>query len=232
MTATEKLTLSEFKKRFKALKTQGFVKSQRRGPTGVGHTLEYHLGISENNIALPDIGIAEIKAHRAKSSSLVTLFTFNRKVWRMAPLQAIKNYGTKDKHGRLGLYFTMTATPNQAGLFIRFEKESIDLRHIDGNLIATWNLEILVSCFKRKIPALIFVTAEVEERDGVEYYNFSRAQLLTGVRKDTLSQQFREGNIVLDLRLHDKGTSARNHGTGFRAFERNFPSLFSEVKDI
>jgi hypothetical protein len=229
---SERISVAEFRRRFRALRKKGFVRTIRRGPTGVGHTLEHELGLTENNVAAPDIGVAEIKAHRVNSSSMVTLFTFNRKVWRMKQIDAIRKYGTPDENGRLGLYFTMTATPNSAGLFVRFEENSIDLRHIDGTLIASWNLASLAETFRKKIPALIYVTAEVEEREGVEYYHYTRAQLLSGTSKSALAQQFRSGNILLDLRMHDKGTGARNHGTGFRAFERNFPALFSQVKDL
>lgn len=225
-------TLKDFRKKFHELRDRGFIRTKRRGPTGVGHTLEAELGLDENNIALPDIGCAEIKAHRAKSSSMITLFTFNRKAWRLKPIEAVKKYGTLDENGRLGLYFTMSAKPNSAGLFVRFEHKSVDLRHIDGTQIATWDLNALAERFKQKFPALIIVTAEVEERGGVEYFHYVRAQILSGVTRLTLAQQFRAGNIVLDLRLHDKGTSARNHGTGFRAVESCLPSLFTNVKEL
>ncbi|GHT16611.1 hypothetical protein AGMMS49573_06780 [Endomicrobiia bacterium] len=48
------------------------------------------MGILENNNAKPDIEGAELKAHRTKEKSLITLFTFNNKVWEMPPLEAIK----------------------------------------------------------------------------------------------------------------------------------------------
>lgn len=49
------MTITQFKKSFKKIKKKGWVKSLRRGPTGVGHTLEQLLGLDENNIALPDL---------------------------------------------------------------------------------------------------------------------------------------------------------------------------------
>lgn len=49
------MTLAEFHKKFKELKAKGFVKTRRKGPTGVGHTLEVELGLDENNLDLPDI---------------------------------------------------------------------------------------------------------------------------------------------------------------------------------
>jgi len=226
------MTLEEFKEKFKEIKNLGFVKSMRRGPTGVGYTFETLLGIQENNIIGPDIGAFEIKAHRLGSNNLITLFTFNKKVWKMNQLEAIRKYGTPDQNGRLGLYFTMSQKPNSSGLFIHITNDFIQLRHIDGNIIAEWSFENLVERFMQKIPALIFVTAEVEERNGVEYFHYIRAQLLKETSKEILISQFKEENIVLDLRLHDKGTRARNHGTAFRCYEKNLPKIFKYVEDI
>ncbi|MBI4712267.1 MAG: hypothetical protein HY762_03035 [Planctomycetes bacterium] len=93
------MKLAQFIKKFKELKAKGFVPSKRKGPTGVGHSLEAYLGLKENNIALPDLKGVEVKAHRLDSSNMITLFTFNRKVWQMKPLDAVKKYGSRDKNG-------------------------------------------------------------------------------------------------------------------------------------
>lgn len=227
-----KLSLDQFKKRFTKLKAQGFVKSMRRGPTGVGHTLQELMGIAEDNIALPDIKHVELKAHRVDSSSMITLFTFNRKAWVLRPLDAIRKYGTTDRNGRLGLYFTMTLTPNSQGLFLWTDDTSIAVRHISGEVIARWILVDLQKQFEKKIPSLLLVSAFAEERDGVEWFHYARARLLRGTSPDALLTQIRSGNVLVDLRLHDKGKSARNHGTGFRARENQLELLFSHVEDI
>jgi hypothetical protein len=101
MTKHKQLTIGRFRTRFVQVKEKGWVKSKRKGPTGIGHTLEHLLGITENNIALPDLGTVELKAHRIGSSSMITLFTFNRKAWHINPHIAIKKYGTRDDNGRL-----------------------------------------------------------------------------------------------------------------------------------
>jgi len=78
------MTLPELKRKLKAIKALGFVKTHRKGDTGIGKTLEDLLGIKENNIPLPDIGeIAELKAYRRSASSMLTLFTLEpAKRWR------------------------------------------------------------------------------------------------------------------------------------------------------
>ena len=226
------MTIKEFTVKFNNIKEKGFLPSMRKGPTGIGYTLETMLNITENNDAQPDIDGAELKAHRTKGNSMITLFTFNNKVWKIPPLEAIKKYGSLDKNGRQGLYYTMSLKPNSAGLFLDVQNTEISVRHISGEIIATWQLQTLADRFVQKIPALIFVSTFTEERDDIEYFHYYRAQLMKGTSIELLANQFREENILVDLRLHDKGTMARNHGTGFRTYENKLPLLFNNIKDL
>lgn len=226
------MTLEEFKQKFQELRNKGFVKSLRKGPTGIGFTFEDLMGLYENNLALPDIDDIEIKAHRDNSKSMITLFTFNRKAWQINPLEAIRKYGSYDDNGRLGMYYTMSLTPNSAGLFLTVTDKEISVQHISGEIIATWQLSTLAERFSQKIPALLFISAHTEERAGIEYFHFYRGQLMRGTTKELLSELFKTGNLLVDLRLHDKETMARNHGTGFRTFEDKLPLLFKKIEDI
>jgi hypothetical protein len=204
----------------------------RKGPTGIGFTLETLLGISENNVASPDIEGAELKAHRTDASGLITLFTFNNKVWKIPSIDAVRKYGSLDKNGRQGLYYTMSLKPNSAGLFLDVQESEIHVRHVSGEIIATWRLQDLTDRFMQKIPALLFVSTFTEERDDVEYFHFYRAQLMRGTSPELLAGQFKAENIVVDLRLHDAETMARNHGTGFRTYENRLPMLFENIADL
>ncbi len=226
------MNLDEFKTAFRSLRYEGWIRSLRRGPTGVGHTLEQRLGLSENNIGHPDLGEIELKDHRLKTSSLVTLFTFNRKAWKMKPLEAIKEFGTYDENNRLGMYFTLSRTPNGQGLFCHLDSQAISARHVNGRVVAEWPLEEVMKRFLKKMPALISVSAAFEMRGNVEWFKYERAQFLRGTSVKILRQQLEEGKVLLDLRLHDAGTHARNHGTGFRAYENNLPFLFSSVEEL
>lgn len=226
------MTIDQFKTAFDKIRNKGFVRSKRRGHTGIGHTLEKLLHLPENNLSSPDLGKIELKAHRDKSQNLITLFTFNRKVWKMPPLQAIKKFGSKDKDGRLGLYYTMSLKPNSAGLFLDVSYKEISVRHKDGDIAAVWELATLAKRFSKKIPALIFVSAFYEERNDEEYFHFYRAQIMQGTSPELLEHQFKAENIVVDLRLHDAKTRARNHGTGFRVYEDKLPLLFNTISDL
>lgn len=150
----------------------------------------------------------------------------------MKPLDAIRAYGTPDANGRIGMYYTMSRTPNSQGLFLHIESETISVRHISGTLIAEWDLETLAQRFMQKLPALILVSAFSEMRGDVEWFHFDRARLLSGTSPQIIRSQIIAGNILVDLRLHDKVTSARNHGTGFRTFEDKLPSLFETIQEL
>lgn len=226
------MNLNEFKTKFREVREHGFYKSMRKGPTGVGHTLEHVLGLTENNIAVPDLGDVELKAHRDNVTSLITLFTFNRKAWVMQPLTAIRAYGTLDQNGRLGLYFTMSQQPNSSGLFLTVTDEVVSVQHISGETIARWLTKDLTTQFRAKMPALLLVTARTEIRDDIEYFHYYRARLLTGTSPTLIADQIRRGNILIDLRLHDAITHARNHGTGFRAKEGYLDQLFTKVETL
>ncbi len=226
------MNLNEFDIRFKEVREHGFYKSMRRGPTGVGHTLEQCLGLTENNIAVADLGEVELKAHRDNVASLITLFTFNRRAWVMQPLSAIRAYGTPDQNGRLGLYFTMSQQPNSSGLFLTVTDEVVSVQHISGKTLVRWFTKDLSKQFKTKMPALLLVTARTELRGDTEYFHYYRARLLTGTSPTLVADQIRRGNMLIDLRLHDAVTYARNHGTGFRAKEGSLDQLFTKVETL
>ena len=53
-----------------------------------------------------------------------------------------------------------------------------------------------------------------------------------GTTQAILKNQFENEKLLIDLRLHDKGTMARNHGTGFRIYENNIESLYQRIDEI
>ena len=218
--------------KLKELKSKGFIQSKRKGPTGIGYTLECELGIIENNIALPDLEFAELKAHRDNHTGLITLFTFNKKAWQLPQLEAIEKYGSYDKKNRKGLYYSITPQQNSAGLFLNCKEEHILIQHTSGEVIVKWTIDSVVEKFSEKIPALVLVTAQTEERDGREFFYYYKSQLMHTTTRNTLLNAFKTGGIIIDLRLHDKGTRARNHGTGFRVSQNNFANLFATITDL
>jgi hypothetical protein len=228
------MDLKTFQKKFNELRNTGFVKSQRRGNTGVGHTLESLLGITENNIALSDMDVAELKAHRSGSSSMITLFTHDRGAWVMDQMSAIHQYGLIDEEGRPNLYMTLFANRPNSSLALRISVDSAaaTVVHASGTVVAQWTHASLASRFEQKFPALMMVTADYELRGNEEWFHYRKAQLLEGTSATKLKNGLQKGWIAIDLRLHDNGGKVRNHGTGFRIQEGKLPDLFEEISEI
>ena len=130
------------------------------------------------------------------------------------------------------MYYTMSLIPNSAGLFLNVNEKEISVQHTSGEVIATWQLTALAERLAQKIPALLFISAHTEERADREFFHYYRAQLMRETSPELLSDLFKTGTLLVDLRLHDRETMARNHGTGFRTYEDKLPLLFKQVMDI
>jgi len=226
------MDLKTFKQKFHELEKRGFVKSQRTGNTGVGHTLESLLGISENNIALSDLDVAELKGHRKGSNSLITLFTLDRGAWLVNQLHAIRKYGLVDSSGRPNLYMTLYNGRGSGSLSLTVDSSGVTVSDRSGTVVAKWKLSDLAQSFEKKFPALMYVVAKVEVRGGTEWFHYESATLLKGTSSKKMLEGIKKGWIAIDLRLHDNNGSTRNHGTGFRIMELDFPKLFEERIEI
>jgi len=62
---------------FLGIKKMGWIKSRRKGTTGIGYTFESLLGKEEDSLSSPDFKGIEIKTHRVNSNSYITLFNYN-----------------------------------------------------------------------------------------------------------------------------------------------------------
>lgn len=61
--------------KFKEIYAKGWIRNERgRNDGAVGNTLEDLLGIPENNLPIPNAAEWELKAQRAQTTSLLTLF--------------------------------------------------------------------------------------------------------------------------------------------------------------
>ncbi|MBF0458949.1 MAG: hypothetical protein HQK99_13760 [Nitrospirae bacterium] len=230
------MTYIEIIRRLKDLKEQGYIASLRRGPTGIGYTLETKLGLGETNISVPDIGgRVELKATRRNSSSLITLFTFNRAVWQLPQKEVIETYGYTDENGRKALYCTVwSKAQNSQGLSIQVDRDNHRLKLVHGGngVIASWDIYVLVSKLISKLGKVLFITADSRVgENNIEEFHFNEACLLIEPTARSFIKALEDSVVCVDIRMHLKETgNVRNHGTGIRIKECDLPVLF-EVKE-
>lgn len=230
------MNLEEFKIKIKEISQKGYIKSLRSGNTGVGHTLEQILGLTENNIAGPDLEEIELKTQRKNVSNRVTMFTFNRGAWQQKQNYIVKKYGYKDEDGRPALYCTVNNNPNQQGLFLEIDKinDLLLLKHTDKVVLGQWKISHLTEQFERKMPNLIVVFADTKlSKKNEEEFCYNEAYYLKNVNKEIFLDYINKSIIIMDIRIHlkPKGT-VRNHGTAFRIEEKNLVNCFLNKEKI
>lgn len=217
------MDINQLQDKLREIKNESYIVSKRRGNTGISYTLEILLGLRENNLQTPDLGEIEVKSQRRDSSNRVTMFTFNKGVWKIKQKGLIQKYGYIDANGRPSLYCTVTSKPNNQGLYLKVvEDESVSLYHVDGTPIAKWRSEDLVYTFRSKMPALVIVSAitRINSQNKEEFW-FDEAYFLTNPNKENFVDLIKKDIIIVDVRMHLKENGAvRNHGTGFRIEER------------
>lgn len=230
------MRIDELKARLEDLRDAGFIPTMRAGSTGVGYTLEQRLGLGENNLPIPDIGgRVEVKATRRSTSSLISLFTFNRSVWQLPPVQVITEFGYIDNQGRPALKSTVSASAqNTQGLILTLTngpEMSVSLRHQPTRrVLATWSIYNLVGKFVTKFERLLMVKADVRRQsNGREEFHYVGAELVSDPGPQEFHDALRSGTVLIDVRMHiNQHGGVRNRGTAIRIRERDLPTLFSK----
>jgi hypothetical protein len=231
----QKRTLVQIKKALQELSKKGWIKSNRSHNTGIGKTLEDYLGITENNIALPDFGVMELKSQRLGTLSMITLFTKSPEGITNAEIR--KRFGYPDpefpkikilhqtifdgKKNRMGFQATVD------------EKQEKLLILKNGKLLGYYNLSFLKQKAVEKIGnGLILVRAETKKIRGHEYFHYKDAYLL----KEIDPVKFlTHSKYDIRLGVYHSGKNVgkpHDHGSAFRITEKAMPLLFKIHKKI
>jgi hypothetical protein len=231
------MTLKEIISRLQILSDKGFIASKRKGPTGIGHLLESELELFETNVAIPDVGgRVELKATRKNIRSLITLFTFNRGVWKIKQIDLITKYGYIDEDNRRALYCDVSIKPNAQGLFITIDsvRNLICLKHVDADeSLAEWSTYVIAGKFMTKMDRLILVLAENLKDKEAEQFYFKEAYLLEQPTPEKFLEAFKKGEVILNIRMHLKESGGvRNHGTAIRTYEQHLDLLYNKKRKI
>ena len=237
MTSVLEMTVEEIKRKIEKLKGLGWVRSYRKGNTGVGHTMEGLLGYGENNIALPDWGILEIKTTRRDSSTPITLFS---KSPALVPKTSRKVFMEKhgywdDKRERQALYCTLNAiSENSLGWKMVVDRgaDSILFMH-HGVTVATQDPTSLKEKMAEKLSNLVLIIADRKQEGKDEYFQYNEAYLLAGADHEHLLDLIEVGDITFDWRMHLKASgTVRDHGPGYRMLETKLPNLYGHKERL
>lgn len=239
--------------KLREIREMGWVRSGRaRSNVGaVGNTLEDLLGIEENNLPLANGGTWELKAQRAHTTSLVTLFHNEPepRERRIVPRILLPKYGWPHQSipGEMSFRsttpgdtytdrgFRVVVARDEEKVLFEFNSTRVSSRHAQwlqevvrraglGPIDPQpyWTFEVLSNKAREKLKNTFFVVADVSRREGIEYFHYNTAWLLAGFDFDKFLGAFEEGYLYIDF----DARTGHNHGTKFRVRQEKWYKFF------
>jgi hypothetical protein len=232
------MKLNLLKKKLVNIEKMGFIPTRRAHDTGIGQTLEYLLGLKENNFSLPDMGDIELKAKRIESGSMLTIAT-------KSPLPKginrilFNKYKYLDKEKSYNLHSTVYGSrKNRQSLRVIFNRDKLLLKN-KYNINAYWPISVFDDVLKVKSDKILFVLAETkgERKSSKEKFHYVESYLLSGLNMDKFRSAIKKDKLKIDIRIgvyrsgKNKGRY-HDHGTGFRINKRDFLHLFDSFEKL
>ena len=233
------MTYQELIGRLKKIESMGYVKTHRKGNTGIGKTLEDLLGIEENNIPGPNAAMLELKSARKNSGSMLTLFTksplppkINSVLLQRYGYESAKENKRKEIHTTINANSFNTLRGNP-GLQIDLQLDRINLINTEYEILCYWPKEILKNAFERKIPKMLYVKADFRGRGSNEEFWFNEAWVLGGFGFDNFVKLLKEEKVFVDMRIGQYPDGRpHDHGTAFRIFPYNLDLCFNQRERV
>lgn len=232
---------SELLGRMEDISSQGFIRSLRSGPTGIGYTLETLLGIHANASKHPDYKGIEIKAGRRKSGSSfrktrTSLFS-QVPDWKHSPLKSgralLDEAGYVDQDsGRLQLYCTNRNRPNPQGLYLALDRseEWLESRRIESQsdtVLVRWHMDTLRERLRTKHASTFWVSADVRDGSFGEEFHYTKVTHTRQPLVWNLGPAIAGGSVTMDFTLSLKESGrTRDHGYLFKLHEEDIDVLF------
>jgi len=264
MTTEQKIYSKEsLIEKLKEINSMGWIENRRHGNDGgVGNTLEYLLGIEENNLPIANATEWELKTQRGNTTSLTTLCHYepSPRAVRFVPAVFLPKYGwahdeagkkypedemsfrqTISAKSRSDRGFNVVIDRIEQKISISFDAKSVSSKH------TKWLQQV-----KRKVglnelsPQPYWGFADLEYKIGAKLLNtfYVKAEVKRIDGKEhykyssaLMLKKFSFSNFLTAL---EKGIAyvdfdartGHNHGTKLRIRQNNLPTLYESVVDV
>lgn len=239
----EEQIAKELLNKIQAIHNQGFLKSITAGDPGVGDTLEHALGISRNNLKVPDYKGIELKSTRltrngiSRSETRTTLFTKVPDIG-YSYREIVEHYGKvqvprNSTVARLQLYETCLASRLNAydlQLQVDINNDQLNLMHMEQRLkfVAAWYMQKLKETLLTKHRETFWVKAVSENRDGWEFFRYDQIVHTKKPNASLLAPLLEKDKITIDLAAHITDGKWRDHGVLFKMAPTDIGLLFPD----
>ena len=239
----------ELKNNFAKIKSMGWIKTKRNGPTGVGYTFENLLNMDENSLEIPDYKSIEIKTQRVKSKSHISLFNAAPDGDSLFSTEQLRsNYGYPDKILKcykvihcdvlanklqnLGSKYKTTIKIDKTNQKIRFIILDNCLQIVNDEI--SWSFGLLKEKLLRKLNYMAFVKAENKFINKGEYFKYTELNIYKLRNFEKFIELINEGVIKITfkigvVRYGKKKGKTDNHGTSFSISRENLNKLYDDI---
>lgn len=245
------------------IRDRGWIQSQRTGNDGaVGNTLEDLLGITENNLPIPNAAEWELKAQREGTTSLTTLFHMEPSptACKFVPKILLPNYGWA--HQKAGIHypsdeksfrqtisskvfsdrgFNVIVDRLQRKIVISFDASKISDRHSEWKNSVAKRIDL-----KQLDPQPYWGFDDIFYKLGSKLHN---CFYIKAERKYENKIEYFHYKKILMLRALSQenfinaietgsvyvdfdARTGHNHGTKFRIVQSLIPSLYGECREL
>jgi len=240
------------------IRAMGWVANARPGNAGgIGNTLEDLLGITENNLPIPNAAEWELKCQRIGTSSLTTLFHMepSPRVYKFVPKMLLPFYGWKHETIPHEMSFRQTLNGlsstdrgfkavvdhNARKVMISFNSNAVDPRHSEWLRSVKervglaelhpqpyWGFDDLFHKAGTKLLNCFYVRAEVTRKSSEEYFWYKEIMILEKFNLEHFLTAIESAQVLIDF----DARTGHNHGTKFRLRQDGLPNLYTEVVRI
>lgn len=230
--------------KFLDVKERGYVKTLRKGSTGIGYTFETLIGKKEESFPIPDFRSIEIKVKKQFGKGDITLFNAVPDNEVFATRRLYDEFGALNKN--MNYYKTFMLNVNSIDytkygrhyfkLRVDYEKNLIillveDLNHNLVDDTASWSFDLIENKINGKIKYLAIVKAKEMIIDDIPYYFYyhigfyelkSAKKFFELVDKGIIDVTFKVSTYLKGI----KHGEMNNHGTGFNINIKNLSELY------
>lgn len=238
------------KQKFEKIKQMGYVKSTRKGFTGIGKTFEDLIGKTEDTLGFPDYHGIEIKTKKGYSKSYTTLFNATPKgenEFEIKRLCAYYGYPDKVLKDKKVLNISINAIPPTLvanrflfKLYIDYKAQKIflDIRNKNLELLERnvfWTFTQIQEKLERKLSFLAYIKAWPKIINGVEYYKYYHIEFYKLKSFDEFLKLIEQGKIRITFKIGvfregNRQGEIHDRGTGFEIQELDLQNLFDLIK--
>jgi hypothetical protein len=242
-------SLNKLYNEFLKIKKMGWIKSKRKGTTGIGYTFETLLGKKEENFSIPDFNEIEIKTMKKYGKGNIKLFNLTPDGDYLYPIERIiKKLGYPDKEypeykvintKTNAIEYTKIGYYKKIILEVDRKNEKISLKGINNeginkNIDVSWSFKSLEERINIKLTYLAIIKAEYKIINNEEYFYYNQIKFYELKDFETFINLIEDGTINLTINIgifktEDKLGKMHNHGIGFSIEEKNIEKLYRKI---